>query len=63
MGARLRSPRISGGDGKDAPVASLNLLLDRLPENELELLFKQSQRLTLDHRQIMYEPHDPIENV
>ncbi len=63
MSPRPRSPRVSGGDGRSAPVESLNLLLAQLPAQELELLYANSKTVTLDLRQVLFEPNDPIENV
>ena len=63
MAPRPRSTHVSDGDGTHAPVASLNLLLVTLPENELELLFVHTKHVSLELRHIMFEPNAPIENV
>ncbi len=59
----MRVRRLSGGDGTDAPVASHNLLLATLPQEEIELVLSQSTRGNLGLRQVVFEANDPIENV
>jgi hypothetical protein len=49
--------------GTSAPVAPLNLILATLPPDELELLLNQATTVTLELRQVMFEPNDPIDNV
>ena len=52
------------GDGADAPATPLsNLLLARLPENELNLILERGEQFSATLRQEFFELRDPIDKV
>jgi CRP-like cAMP-binding protein len=63
MAHRARSMTLHADNGAEAPTAQLNLLLEKLPEAELDALLESGQRISVELREPFFETGEPIEKI